>query len=164
MRRVAALLVVVCTLVVTAGAPASAQVDRGNSLNRQASGPFTGTSSFDFGTGTCAFVFMTYDLTFQTGAQRSGTVHIEGCVNTSSVSGGFAFERSSFELTTPQRATLTGTVSGGVFPIDLTLTVTDGTRRFRRAAGTVAVDGTGGPSGPVSGTLTASLARSLRRP
>ena len=157
MRRLAALLVVVLTAWVGAAAPSAAEP--GQSLNREVTGSFTGTSSFDFSAGGCAFVFEAYDLTFQTGRGRPGTLHIEGCVNSAPVVGSFAFESGTFTLTSRTGATLTGTVSGGVFPIDLTLTVTEGTKRFRRATGTIAVDGTGGPSGPVSGTLTGSLQR-----
>jgi hypothetical protein len=77
------------------------------------------------------------------------------------VPGGFAFEagRATFVLTTATGATLTGSVTGGIFPLDLTLTVTEGTRQLQKATGTIAVDGTGGPSGPVSGTLTGALSR-----
>jgi hypothetical protein len=137
---------------------ASAHAAPGAALDASVTGPFTGLSFFDLNAG-CAFVLEEYDLTFTTGDRRQpGTVHIEGCVS-ETTPGVFAFESGSFSLVTSSGAALSGTVSGGLFPIDLTLTVTDGTRGLRRATGTIAVDGTGGPSGAVSGTLTGSLSR-----
>ena len=161
MRRIAAVVALACTVSVVAAAPEVGAQGADTSLNRLVTGEFTGTSAFEFTVEGCSFVFETYDLTYPSIGGRPGTVHIEGCVNLAGVTGGFAFEsgQAGFTLTTATGATLTGTVTGGVFPIDLTLTVTGGTRQLQRVTGTIAVAGTGGPSGPVSGTITGGLSR-----
>jgi hypothetical protein len=156
MRRFAGLAVVVFTALVGAGAPAAA--GPATALNREVTGTFTGTAAFEFGSHGCDFVFQTFDVTFQPAPTGSGTLHIEGCVNVAPVVGSFAFESGSFTLTSRTGATLIGTVSGGVFPLDLTLTSTEGTRSFRQATGTIAVDGSWSVDA-ASGSLTGSLQR-----
>lgn len=120
--------------------------------------PFSGTSNFAFSSHSCSFVFETYDLTFEMRHSRTGTIHIEGCVNSSGAfPGGFGFESGTFTLSTGghgKDSTLQGTVSGSIFPPNLTLTSTSDVKGPHASGVTIAVVGTGGPSGPVSGTLT----------
>src|SRR5690242_20162658 len=80
--------------------------------------PFSGTSNFAFSSHSCSFVFETYDLTFEMRHSRTGTIHIEGCVNSSGAfPGGFGFESGTFTLSTGghgKDSTLQGTVSGSI--------------------------------------------------
>jgi hypothetical protein len=153
---------VVCTVAVLGTlAPVSpAAAAPGAGLNRRVSGPFTGTTKFDFGSGGCSFVHQTFDLTYRS-ARGSGTLHFDGCaIPDDSVNGGFRYALT-FVMRAPG-GRLTGTATGGVFPMDLTLTVEHGTKRFRRATGTVDLDGQWSASistfeGTASGTLTGHL-------
>ena len=157
MRRVFGCLVIFVALSIGLAAPASAEPSQ--SLNREVGGTFRGPAPFEFGGDGCDFVLQTIDASFHTSRSRfAGSLFIEGCVDTAAVPGGFAYESGTFTLTTRTGAILTGTVSGEVFPLDLTLTVTDGTRRFRHVSGTIAVEGTLNPDN-TTGTLTGSLRR-----
>lgn len=131
-------------------------------LNPQVSGPFTGTTSFDFGTQGCFFVFQIFDATFTT-ATGAGDLDIEGCVE---ASGGELFPfTGSFTLTAPSGGMLTGTVSGDINAFsgafDLTLTVNTATGTLSGATGTVAVAGEWDfvtpPGNAITGTLTGQL-------
>jgi hypothetical protein len=171
MRRLAAVL-----LVATAGSlPLATAVSAqpGTSLNREVSGPFSGTTSEV--TGGCLTPLglglrQLFDATYQPGS-TSGSVHIDVCVVPDVPSVSVAV--GTFELTNRTGATLTGTAGGiigflGQFgdPIallDFTLSVTDGTRRFQRVTGTITLDGAWDLSNPpfdaISGTLSGSLQR-----
>ena len=130
-------------------------------LNRRVSGPFTGTTVFDFGGGGCSFVHQTFDLTYQS-ARGRGKLNFEGCATPDdNFAGGFRYDLD-FVLKAPGRGRLTGHATGGVFPMDLTLTVEHGTKRFRHATGTIDLDGQWTASistfeGTASGTLTGHL-------
>jgi hypothetical protein len=138
------------------------------SLNPQVTGPFTGTTSFEFGTHGCLFVFETFDGTYQT-PSGTGTFHIEGCVGTPS-SGDLFPITGSFTLTAPSGARLTGSVSGGVFAtttfaFEFTLAVQTATGSLTGATGVIEMTGavqvTGGTVDlPITGTLTGDLTRS----
>ena len=144
-------------------APAAADA-RGagrGSIDREVTGPFTGTTYFFFG-GGCAFVHQEFDLTYDSG-RGTGTVHLEGCATPDgSWAGGFR-DDLLVDLVTPRGAHLSGSATGGVFPLDLTLTVRTGDRRFGHVTGTVAVTGTwiadldghGTASGDLAGAFTA---------
>jgi hypothetical protein len=131
-------------------------------LNREVSGPFTGTTVFDFSTPRCSFVHQVFDATYQAEAGGSGTFHIDTCVSDALVDGAFPVD-GSFVLTTPSGATLTGSVTGRVFggppQLDFTLTVTGGTGQFQGVTGTVGLDGTWDANNPgaIAGTLVGSL-------
>jgi hypothetical protein len=120
--------------------------------------PFSGTSNFAFSSHSCSFVFVTYDLTFAVPHSRTGTIHVEGCVVSSAVfAGGFGYESGTSTLSISghgKDTTLQGTVAGSIFPPNLTLTYTSDAKGPHASNVTITVTGTGGPSGPVSGTLT----------
>lgn len=142
----------------------------GGAPSATASGPFTGTTSFTFGTDGCSFVHQTFDGTFGAPRKRTSTFHLNGCVD---LAGGFQYT-GSFTMGLKRHGSLTGTVTGSVgaepipcVPLDFTLTVTGGTGRFTRTSGTIALHGTWCSSGtipavndPISGTLVGSLTRS----
>src|SRR2546421_10317883 len=141
MRRLALVLVVAMVAVLAFGAPVAAAPDAG--LNREVTGPFSGTESIDnttcfipdFGAGAP----QTFEATYQPDRPGSGSVHIDVCVvpDVPSVS----VADGTFKLTSRTGATLTGTVGGlinflGQFgppmaPLHFRLTVTEGIRRFQ---------------------------------
>jgi hypothetical protein len=143
-------------------------------LNQEVSGPFSGTTTFDFNTAGCTFVHQTFDAIYSSEAQHHhGALHIDGCVE------GLAnFPiNGTFTLGAPGGAKLNGTVTGtlptaktGACPkgadeaaLDFTLTVATGTRQFADMTGTISLKGTwcspAVPStpGPITGKLTAHL-------
>lgn len=127
-------------------------------LNRLLSGPFTGTASFEFDARGCAFVFQQFDGTYET-KRGVGTLHVEGCVDVSTL--GFA---GTFVIRAPTGTTITGTAEGTVFPLDLTLTVTrsvGGTGQLRRLTGTIDFTADG-ISGEISGALRAAVRKTGR--
>jgi hypothetical protein len=165
MRRLAAVL-----LTATAGyfgfvTPVAAQPD--TSLNREVSGPFSGSTFLDFFTTDCSFpVEQALDGTYQTQKGQSGSFHIDVCP-TFSPEGSQAV--GTFTLTSPNGATLTGAVTGVYdisappsFPFEFTLTAATGTKDLKHATGTILIDGLwqfdSNPS-PISGTLAGSLER-----
>ena len=164
MRRLAPALLVATLGYLVFAPPVAAEPDA--SLNREVTGPFTGTTSFGAGQG-CSFVRGVFDGTYQPGAQKAGSFHVDICLrfmdtNVFPVNG-------TFQLTTRTGATLAGTVTGAmtitggggtIGDLDFTLTVTEGTRQFSHATGAIAMDGTFGLSNNViSGALTGALQR-----
>lgn len=133
-----------------------------DALDREVTGSFAGTTAYEFGAAGCSFVHQVFDLTYDT-ARGSGTLHMEGCATSDgTVAGGFRYDLD-FVLTTPSRATLTGTATGGVFPMDLTLTVERGTKRFSHVSGTIDLDGVWTAPVLQPGTASGTLAGHLRR-
>jgi hypothetical protein len=130
---------------------------------------FTGASVFEFGSSGCSIVHQRFDATLTT--NRGDTLHIEGCVEL--VGSPFPFT-GTFEIDSPGRRDVTGTVSGvvGTAPsdtcsvdliavgFDFVLTPTSDTGR---PAPPLQLDGTWcspavpGVAGPISGTLTGAL-------
>jgi hypothetical protein len=174
MRRLAVVLLAVAAGLIALGAPVAAEPDA--ALNREVSGPFTGMSVFDFSTPACTFVHQVHDATYTTEKGRSGSFNLDGCV----VFGPAGFDYSGlFVVTTPNGAILNGTVTGVVaggappsgpcprvtVPLDFTLALTQGTKNFKHATGSIHLTGIWCSSGapgvpdPISGTLTAALQR-----
>ena len=174
-RRLLVTMAAVLVGLGAVGAPATAA--SGPPLNGEVSGPFTGTTVFDSAPG-CSFFHQVFDATYTTRHRRSGSFHLEGCVDFAPVQFVYA---GSFVLTTPNRAVLTGTVTGviGGTPasdpceeptdfatsLDLTLALTQGTKRFKHATGTIHLVGTWcSPSVPgVPGSISGALAGALER-
>ena len=178
MRRLVFFLAAVAAGLMALGAPVAAEPNAG--LNREVSGPFTGTSVFDFSTPACSFAHQVHDATYTTANGRSGSFDLDGCVV---VGPGGEFDYSGLSVvTTPNGAILNGTITGVVggtaqtgpcdltqFPIpaslDFTLALASGTKNFQHATGTVHLSGTWcspaqpGVPGPISGTLTGALQR-----
>jgi hypothetical protein len=134
----------------------------GQALNPQVTGPFTGTTAFEFGTQGCAFVFQVFDGTYST-PTGPGTFHTEGCVDIGTVE--FPYT-GSFSLTAPAGGTLSGPVNGAVNALDagldFTLSVAAATGSLSGATGTVHLEGQWhfdtGAGDTISGTLTGGLA------
>jgi hypothetical protein len=154
-----------------AAGPVAAAADTG--LNRTVTGPFTGTSVFDFSTPACSFAHQVYDASYNPQAGSSGSFHLDGCV-TFGPGGAFDFN-GTFALQW-NHATLAGTVAGVVgnapasacpsgfaSSLAFTLTVQSGTGRFNAASGTISLDGTWcspttpNVAGPINGDLTGHL-------
>jgi hypothetical protein len=161
MRRWFVIVAVVITTLAVTSPPAFAA--KNDALNRRVSGPFSGTTEFEFGSDGCPFVHQAFDLTYETD-RGDGSLHLEGCASSDSTFvGGFRYDLD-FVLRLPKRGWLSGTATGGVFPMELTLTVEHGSKRFRNVTGTIDLDGTWSASisvfeGTASGTLTGHLAR-----
>jgi hypothetical protein len=122
-------------------------------LNRRVSGSVTASGFFEFSSRGCSFVYQQLDGTYDT-KQGPGSFHVAGCVNLAS---GFVF-LGTFTITTPQGDTITGTAEGPVFPLELTLTVTDtrGSPSLKNVGGTILLT-LDGISGSLHGTLSGSL-------
>lgn len=162
MRRLAAVLLVATAGYFGLATPVAAQPDA--SLNREVSGPFTGSTFLDLFTTDCSFpVEQALDGTYQTQKGQSGSFHIEVCPTASPA--GFQAV-GTFTLTTAHGATLSGTVTGvydisgptGV-PFEFTLTAAAGTRSVQHAIGTIQMDGIWHFDNSLSGTLAGSLER-----
>jgi hypothetical protein len=119
-------------------------------------GSFSGTTSFTFGTGGCAFVEQFFDATYP-GSSAVGSVilHLDGCVTIGSP---FTYA-GTFTITT-SAGTLAGNAAGpiniSITPADfeLTLTVLSGTGAFATTTGTLHAS-IQWPSGTtVSGSVT----------
>jgi hypothetical protein len=126
--------------------------------NRTVSGPFTGSVFFEFGTHGCSFVYQQFDGTYAAKSDGTGTLHLEGCVDSAPVPGGLEFV-GTFTLTTPTGVTLTGTARGPVFPVALVLTVSTSsahTGPLSKVQGTINFTASN-VSGPITGTLAGSL-------
>jgi hypothetical protein len=163
MRRLAAVLLVATAGYLVLATPVAAEPDV--SLNREVSGPFSGSASFDLFTPGC-FIHQTFDGSYETQKGQSGSFHIDVCP-TFSPEGLDAF--GTFTLTTPHDGNLTGTVTGventsvpPSIPFEFTLTPATGTKNLQHATGTIQVDGVWqfvANPGPISGTLAGSLER-----
>jgi hypothetical protein len=164
MRRLAALLLVATAGYVVLATPVAAEPDV--SLNREVSGPFSGSTSFDFFTGGCSFIHQTLDGSYETQKGQSGSIHIDVCP---AFSPGGAEAFGTFTLTTPHGGNLTGTVTGVYdtsappsIPFEFTLRAATGTKNLEHATGAILMDGLWQfdalPS-PISGTLAGSLER-----
>jgi hypothetical protein len=175
MRRLTVVVLAVAAGLVALGAPSAAEPNA--ALNREVSGPFTGTSVFDFSTPPCSFVHQVHDATYTPDHRHPGSFDLDGCVEFGEA--GFAYS-GLFVLTTPNGAALHGTVTGVVagtsptgpcdptgFPasLEFTLALTQGTKGFKHATGTIHLAGTWcspavpGVPGPIFGTLTGALER-----
>jgi hypothetical protein len=174
MRRLALVLVVAVAGVLALGVPLAAAPDA--SLNREVTGPFSGTQSID-NTRACFIPSFplgtpqTFDATYQPDRPGSGSIRIDACVVSEVPS--VSLVVGTFNLTSRAGATLTGTVGGlinflGQFgppiaTLHFRLTVTEGTRRLQHVTGTIAFDGIWHipepPGNTISGTLTGSLQR-----
>ena len=135
------------------------------SLNREVSGPFTGSASFDLFTPGC-FIHQTFDGSYETQKGQSGSFHIDVCPT---FSPGVLEAFGTFTLTTPHDGNLTGTVTGvddisapPNIPFVFRLTAATGTKKLQHATGTIQMDGlwhfVANP-GPISGTLAGLLER-----
>ncbi len=169
---------IVVTLAVLLGsvalvAPAAQATAGASTLNRAVSGPYSGTQTFTFGGAGCSFVNQIFEGTYETRPGRGGSFVIDTCVTLTGET--FTFD-GTFELRTQRKGRLTGTVAGttdAALPdasLDLVLTVTEGTRQFRRAVGTITLVGQfrnvppeNLGSGTTEGTLTGNLERARRR-
>jgi len=172
-RRAIVLAIVVVLAGLATAPPVNAEP---KSFNRRVSGPFTGTTLFSFATPACSFVHQVYDGTYTIPNGKTGSFHLDGCVDFAPV--GFAYT-GGFVLTTPKGAVLRGRVNGIVFgndptgpcpagtqpgPIHFALTVTQATAGFKRAAGSIDLAGTWcetlvgpGTDGTILGQLTGDL-------
>ncbi len=74
------------------------------------SGPFTGTSFFEFTTHGCSFVYQAFDLTYETAKGGTGTFHADTC----GALGDPPTVTGTFVLTTAYGATLAGAVNGTI--------------------------------------------------
>ena len=165
MRRVGVVVLVATVGYFALAAPVAAQPDA--NLNREVTGAFTGTQSFEFG-GGCSFVHQVYDATYQPARPGLGSVHVDVCVEPG---GGDFVVDGTFQLTTRTGATVTGTVAGTVTPdeggftadLDFTLTVAQGTRQFQHATGTVTLDGVWNVGGPIGDSIEGTLSGALQR-
>jgi hypothetical protein len=163
MRRLVAVLLVAMADYLVLATPVAAEPDV--SLNREVSGPFSGSASFDLFTPGC-FIHQTFDGSYETQKGQSGSFHIDVCP-TFSPEGLEAV--GTFTLTTPNDGNLTGTVTGvedtsapPSIPFEFKLTAATGTKNLQHATGTIQMDGVwqfvANPS-PISGTLAGSLER-----
>jgi hypothetical protein len=143
-------------------------------LSRKASGTFSGSSSFEFGTHGCSFVYQEFEGTWirRQGA-LGGTFLLTGCVTTNDT-GGFSYA-GTFVMVTQGGAELRGSVTGEndgtSCPVEVehVMTLTSGTKRFAGATGTIIVDGvwdcTVGPfqgPNPYDGRIIAAIDSDLR--
>jgi hypothetical protein len=147
-------------------------------LNSEVSGPFSGTTTLDFGSSnpncTASFSsFQVFNATYTT-STGTGSLSMDGCADLAVISDtnvSFNFF-GTFVLIAPDGATLQGTATGtenGTFnpfsvATSLTLTPTSGTNEFANAAGVVKLTGTwlAGPvsletDSPLSGSLSGAL-------
>ena len=133
--------------------------------------PFTGTSTFNFPSGQCATLPVSFNQVFDatvTG-KKDATLHIEGCIDLST----FVFT-GTFTITWPHRHSVTGTATSStpetttpgpcpsgravVLGIELTPVRAHGQPRPPIALdGTWCSSATPGVPGPISGTLTGAL-------
>jgi hypothetical protein len=182
MRRLAAVLAFVgFTLgLVALPATASAQTtapttSQGGGPNPLVSGPFTGTSTFDFGTPPSSSsatleAHQVFDGTYTVPGGRTGSFHLDGCASGVGTTGPFPYS-GTFTLTAPNGATMNGTDAGTIgnglpgftAPLSITLRPTRGTQQFTNVGGVVILTGTwvsgGFPTvpGPINGSLAGAL-------
>jgi len=135
---------------------------------------FTGTSTFDFGSGGCSFAHQVFDATLTT--KRGATLHIEGCAD---IVDGVTFPFSgSFTVSSAGRHSISGTVAGAVVTVstgscttgapagldfELTQVRSDGQQRDPIALDGIWCSlGTPGVPNDISGTLSGELPPILR--
>ena len=132
-------------------------------LNRRVSGPVSASGFLEFSTHGCPFFYEQLDGSYDT-KHGTGSFHVEGCIDTdSTVPGGFRFE-GTFSITTPQGDRITGTAQGTVFPLELTLTVTDtaGSPSLKNVGGTILLTLNDISGSALHGTLSGSLKHNPR--
>ena len=161
-RRSGALvaMIVVMLLNVAAASATSSTVP-----NREVSGPFVGTTFYDFVTNGCNLVHQTLGGTYTAVHSQSGTFHLDLCPEFGANAG--VVSAGAFTMIDRRGSMLAGTVTGTYDTTNptsivfaFTLHIASGTRAFRHIGGTIGVTGVwefvGDPS-PVSGTLVGSL-------
>jgi len=165
MRRAATAFVVLLAAFVLNTSPLGA--DSTTPLNREVSGPFSGTTFFDFFTHGCSFIHQSFDGTYATAVPGTGTFHLDVCPTFAQNIG--TIDAGTFTLRDRRGSVLNGTVTGTydarVTPnvaLTFTLHAESGTRGFRNVHGSIALVGewnfVGNP-GPISGTLVGELER-----
>jgi hypothetical protein len=169
MRRLAAALAFVGFSFGIAALPATASASAAKTLDREISGPVTGTSTFDLTTPTCpAAAHQVFDATYTIKKGGTGSFNLDGCTALASPVNTLPFS-GTFTLTVPDGATMSGTAAGPINPItgafSISLTPTGGTSEFANVGGAVNFSGTwnsnmtqGVPS-PISGSLAGALKR-----
>jgi hypothetical protein len=106
-------------------------------------GSFSGTESFTFGTGGCAFVEQDFDATYPgSSAVGSVTLHLDGCVilgsfPTVTFAGTFAITTSVGTLAGAAAGPINNLLGPGPVDYELTLTVLSGTGTFAGTTGTI---------------------------
>jgi hypothetical protein len=141
------------------------------------SGPYTGTSTFDFGNPLCQSsttfeVHQVFDGTYTVPGGRTGSFDLDGCTsNVGSATGPFPYS-GTFTLTAPNGATMNGAAAGTLIDVvpggssvtlTITLTPTGGTRELANVGGVVDLTGTwiseapATLSGPINGSLAGAL-------
>jgi hypothetical protein len=152
---------------------ASPAYARSAKINRDTSGPFTGTTVFA-SAASCGFFEQRFDASYAAKG-KSGSFHLDGCVGLSNGPLGSFSYSGTFVLMAPNGATLVGGVSGEVgngsgcaegVPASLgfTLEPTSGTKQLTHVSGSIDLTGTwcspAEPNvvGPIFGSLSAQLA------
>jgi hypothetical protein len=126
-------------------------------INKTVSGSFAGSAFFSFGENGCSFAYEQFDGSYATSSGAQGTLHGAGCADFADVPGGFLFV-GTYTLVTPTGVTLTGAVSGPVFPVDFTLVVTSTSASGGKFNGTGTIEFTAsGISNDITGDLMGSL-------
>ena len=149
------------------GLPAAGAAARG----KVGTAPFTGTSTFNFPSGECATLPVSFNQVFDatiTG-KKDATLHIEGCIDLST----FIFT-GTFTITWPQRHSVTGTAISSTpetttpgpcpsgLPVAIGIELTP-VRAHGQPRPPIALDGTWcssatpGVPGPFFGTVTGAL-------
>ena len=109
MYRRAVLTVATIAALLLNAATASAEPTAG--VNREVSGPFVGTTFFDFFTSGCSFIHQTLDGTYTTTVHgQTGTFHLDVCPTFGANGGSVAAGR--FTVNDRRGSTLIGTVTG----------------------------------------------------
>jgi hypothetical protein len=163
-RRAALLVAMIVAALLLDSATASAEPT--TALNREVSGPFAGTTFFDFFTNSCSFIHQTLDGIYATTVQsQTGTFHLDVCP-TFDATGGLV-GAGSFAIHDRRGSTLIGIVTGTYdistttsIPFAFMLQVVTGTRAFRHVGGTISLTGVWdfhGDPAPIAGTLVGSL-------
>jgi hypothetical protein len=118
-RRTRSVFVVAVTAVVLAlGAGPAAAAPSIGALNQRTTGPFAGTTEFDFSTPGCGFAHQVFDGTYRVDRKAkkpvTGSFHLDTCVSFSpnpSATGSTFLWNGTFTLDPPGRGKLTGIVS-----------------------------------------------------
>jgi hypothetical protein len=175
---------VVALAVVALGSGPAAAAPSIDDLNRRVTGPFTGTTEFDFVTAPCGFVHQTFEGTYRVASKSkkpaTGTFSIDTCVSFSPAptdTGSTVLWNGTFTLDPPGPGTLSGVVfsrrdlpttpCGSDFAASLNfrLKVQHGTGDYAGVKGKVRLRGTWcsgmtpGQDDPVTGRLVGKLRR-----